>query len=52
MHDQFVLDLSEVKLEVVTDQLLPTVFEVKEYVLADVLLRGASALHKHCHMQV
>ena len=50
MHDQLVLNLAEIKLEIVSDELLPAVFEVKENVLADVLLRG-STLHKHRHMR-
>ena len=39
MHDELVFDLAQVKLEVVSHELLPSVLEVEEDVLANVLLR-------------
>lgn len=44
MHDQLVLNLAEIELEIVSNELLPAVFEVKENVLANVLLRGSTSI--------
>jgi len=37
-HDKFILDLRVIELEIVANQLLPAVFEVKENVFASFLL--------------
>ena len=38
LHDELVFDLAEVKLKIVAYQLLPTVLEIEEDVLPDILL--------------
>lgn len=51
LHNQLVLNLAQVQLEVVPHELLPPVLEVKEDVLPDVFLRGASCCTASLHKQ-
>ena len=42
LHDQLVLDLAQIEFKIVAHKLLPTVLEVKEDVLPDILLSISS----------